>query len=77
MSGYVPKTDGEWLSAVFVEIRGLRQDLRDFKSEMDSRVESLEKTRDEQRGGFILVKVALASLAPIGVLAGWLGARLQ
>lgn len=78
-SGPQPATDREFLVQIYQMLR--RQDDRlgqhtEILGEHTSRLDRLEETAQAMRGGFTLTKFAIALVAPIGAIAGWLGYRV-
>ena len=78
-SGPQPITDREFLVQIYQMLR--RQDDRlslhtTLLGEHTERLDRLEDAAQTVKGGFLLTKFALAAVAPIGAIAGWLGTRL-
>lgn len=78
-SGPQPSTDKEYLIEIYNIVGSIRKDVEHTATELErhtARLESLEDKASQVRGGAMLLKFGLAAVAPIGVLAGWVGAKL-
>lgn len=78
-SGPTPQSEREYLIEIYNMVGHMRSDVeRTAQTVADHtvRLESLEDTANRASGAFLLVKFALAAIAPIGALAGWLGSRV-
>jgi hypothetical protein len=78
-SGPQPATDKEYLIEIYNIVGSIRKDVEHTATELEkhtARLESLEEKANTVKGGAILLKFGLAAVAPIGVLAGWFGAKL-
>lgn len=78
-SGPPPSTDKEYLIEIYNIVGNTNRDLAHIAERVatnSARLTALEEKAQQVRGGFLLTKFALALVAPIGALAGWLGSRM-
>lgn len=78
-SGPQPATDKEYLIEIYNIVGSIRKEVEHTATVVEKhteRLESLEGKANQVRGGTMLLKFGLAAMAPIGLVAGWVGARL-
>lgn len=78
-SGPSPITDREFLIQIYEMLRhldGLLAQHTAMLTQHTAQLDKLEAVTQKAEGGFVLVKFALAAVAPIGALAGWIGAKV-
>lgn len=78
-SGPPPSTDKEYLIEIYNIVGNTNRELAHIAERVKAnseRLAVLEEKEQQVRGGFLLTKFALAAVAPIGALAGWLGSRM-
>ncbi len=78
-SGPPPSTDKEYLIEIYNIVGNTNKELNYIAERVatnSARLTALEEKAQQVRGGFLLTKFALALVAPIGALAGWLGSRM-